>query len=419
MMRLAISFQRVDPTRGGAETYVADLCRRLVALGHDVTLYADRWNAEALPADLACERVKAQGWTRWSRIRNFAEASERALKAADHDCVIGLINTWHQDVLIPQGGVHAASLEANSRRFPPGWRRWLYLLSKRVQPKSWGLYRTIERRQYDPARPTRYVAVSHMVQEHLERFHHVAPEKIRVIPNAIDSERIQDANGTAARAAVRERHGLLDSDVVALFVGHNFRLKGLPALLQALALRSRQDSDGRPIHLLACGGGRVAPMRKLAERLGLAERVRIVGFAPEIRDYYHAADCFILPSYYDPCSLVVFEALACGLPVITTACNGAGEVITEGQEGFVIPRPDDLPAMVAALDRMTDDAARSAMARRAIELGRAQSLENHVQRLLDLCDEVARSKAATRKSPHGMARAPLSGPNFATSKEAL
>jgi hypothetical protein len=169
---------------------------------------------------------------------------------------------------------------------------------------------------------------------------------------------------------VRERHGLAETDVVGLFVAHNFRLKGLPALLHAMALRARTSPGRRPVHLLVCGGGKIAPMRKLVDRLGLADVVRLVGFADDVRDYYHAADFFVLPSYYDPCSLVVFEALACGLPVITTAQNGAGEVLSEGLDGFVISRPDDHAATARALDRMTDDAARRAMSRRAVELGR-------------------------------------------------
>ena len=388
-MRLAITFQRVDPSKGGAETYVADLCRRLVSLGHDVTLLANEWNVDALPREVACVKVEAPGWSRARRIWSFAENSEIALKANPHDASIGFINTWHQDILIPQGGVHQGSLDANSQRFPSGWRRALYVAVKRINPKWWGLYRPIERRQYDPSRPTRFVAVSRMVAEHLERFHNVPADRVRVIPNAIDAGRLDVDDPTAARSSVRDRHGLRESDLVGLFVAHNFRLKGLPPLMEALAERRGRDPAARPVHLFVCGGGKVAPMRARAERLNLSDVIHFVGFVTSIRDYFHAADFFVLPSYYDPCSLVVFEALACGLPVITTRQNGAGEVMVEGREGFVIPRPDDASAMIAALDRLSDDAARREMSRRAVELGREQSFDRHVAALLELCAEVA------------------------------
>ena len=401
-MRLAITFQRVDPSKGGAETYVADLLRCLVASGHQVSLFANEWDASSLPDDIECVQVEAAGLTRSRRIWDFAKNSETALKSRSFDCVIGFINTWHQDILIPQGGVHAASLEANSRRFAPGWRRALYSAAKRLNPKWWWLYGAIEREQYDPSRKTRFVAVSRMVANDLRRFHCVPEDHVSVIPNAIDADRLRVGDRAGVRARIRAEHGLADTDLVGLFVAHNFRLKGLPPLLEAMAARVRLDPSRRVIHLFVCGGGKIAPMRRIVERLGLSGAIQLIGFAPSVRDYYQAADFFVLPSYYDPCSLVVFEALACGLPVITTACNGAGEVMAAGREGFVISRPDDAPAMIVALDAMADDPRRQAMSARAVELGRAQSFDRHVERLLELCSDVAARKRSHRqdaKSP--------------------
>ncbi|MBX6311779.1 MAG: glycosyltransferase family 4 protein [Isosphaeraceae bacterium] len=402
-MRLALNFQRVDPSRGGAETYVADLCRRLVAAGHRVDLYANQWVEGVLPPEVNCIRIEATGWTRAERIWSFGRNSEAALRRASCDCSIGFINTWHQDVLIPQGGVRGASLEANSRRFPAGWRRWLYLTGKRANPKAW-LYRAIERRQYTLERPMRVVAVSRMVQGHLERFLGVPRERIRVIPNAIDTDRLAVDDPATVRRAFRRQHGLAEDDLVALFVGHNFRLKGLHPLLEALAFRSRRTHDARPIHLIVCGGGRLGPIRRQVERLGLGKTIHLIGFLPDIRAGYWASDCFVLPTYYDPCSLVVFEALACGLPVITTACNGAGELITLGREGFVIDAPDDHDQLADALDRIADDAARRVMSIHAEQLGRAQSFDNHVARLIELFEEVAAEKSSPQRARREFSR---------------
>ncbi len=394
-MRIALNFRRIDPSKGGAETYVVDLCHRLVSAGHRVEVYAETCRAEALPAGVGLVRVEANGWTRWRKTWNFARNSERALRRAEsaHDCTVGFINTWHHDVLIPQGGVHSASLDSNARRFAPGWRRWAYRLGKRINPKAW-IYRAIEARQYDPARATRVVAVSEMVRGHLRRYHRVPLDRIEVIPNAIDAGRLAVVEPDAARAEFRSQHGLAADALVALFVGHNYGLKGLRPLLLAMKERLDRDPAARPIHLIACGGGKAGPFRAMARDLGLGPFAHLLGFLPDIRPSFHAADFFVLPTYYDPCSLVVFEALACGLPVITTACNGAGEVMTAGLEGFVIPSPDDRTALADALDRMADDQARIAMGRAAEALGREQSFDRHVARLLDLFGRVAESKRA-------------------------
>ena len=101
-----------------------------------------------------------------------------------------------------------------------------------------------------------------------------------------------------------------------------------------------------------------------------------------------------MPTYYDPCSLVVFEALACGLPVITTACNGAGELITDGREGFVIPAPDASTGwpVPSGHDRRRG---RRRMAEHAARLGRAQSFDRHVARLVQVFEEVAAEQDRT------------------------
>jgi UDP-glucose:(heptosyl)LPS alpha-1,3-glucosyltransferase len=396
-MKLAINFRRVDPSRGGAETYVVDLCRRLVNDGHRVDLYAESWAEGVLPDGLNGVRLEAPGGSRRARLLSFARNSESALRQARYDCTVGLINTWYHDVIIPQGGLHPASVAANAQRFPTAWQRALYRLGKAANPKSWTV-RAVERRQYDPALQARVVAVSGMVREQLVNTYHVPRQRIHLIPNAIDVARLNVAHPGAVRCAFRNRMGLEPSDLVGLFVGHNFALKGLGPLLRALAERRRTRPASRPIHLLVCGGGTVGPYRRMAARLGLADTVRLIGFAPDIREVFWSSDFFALPTYYDPCSLVVFEALACGLPVITTSCNGAGELITDGREGFVITAPDALGELTTALDRVADDEARRRMSADARRLGLEQSFNNHVAKLTKVFEEVAAAKS--RRGPH-------------------
>lgn len=395
-MRLALNFPRVDPTRGGAETYIVDLCRSLIRAGHQVDLYAESWREGSLPPEVRAVQVAATGRTRLHRLWSFARNSEAALRHADYDCTVGFINTYEHDVIIPQGGVHQGSLEANAQRFRNPLLRGLYRLGKRLNPKH-AVYRMIEGRQYDPKRQARVVAVSNMVRRHVQQFHHVSRSLISVVPNAIDPNRVRLAHPGAVRCAFRNRLGIEPTDLVALFMGHNFALKGLKPLLHALAARNRQGR--RPIRLLVCGGGSVASYRRIAQRLGLGETVHFLGFHPDIRECYAASDLFVLPSYYDPCSLVVLEALAAGLPVITTVQNGASELMVDGKEGYVLTSPDARGELIAALDHLTDDRRRTAMAEAAAQLGREQTFERHVAALIRVFQEA--SSARNQHGAHG------------------
>jgi UDP-glucose:(heptosyl)LPS alpha-1,3-glucosyltransferase len=404
-MKLALIFAKVDPARGGAETYIIDLCRHLVACGHEVDLYAESWRRGVLPAQVRCVQVPVTGRTRVGRVWSFARSAESALSKAHYDCTIGFINTWHHDVIIPQGGIQRASLRANARRFPMLWQRALYRLAKWTNPKTW-LVHIIERKQYSPARSARVVAVSAMVHTHIEQTYHVPERRISTIPNAIEADRLGVSQPGAVRCGFRNGLGLEPHDLVGLFVGHNYALKGLKPLLHALGERKRRDPSARRIHLLVCGGGRVAPYRRLAHRLGLSDAVHMMGYQRDIRPCFWSSDFFVLPTYYDPCSLVVFEALACGLPVITTSCNGAGELIRDGQEGFVIQEPDAREDLILTLDRMADDALRIKMSSAAARLGQEQSFENHVTRLTELFAEVATAKARRgQHTPHAKGKA--------------
>ncbi|HJZ57735.1 MAG TPA: glycosyltransferase family 4 protein, partial [Gemmataceae bacterium] len=164
-MDIALCYESVLPARGGAETYIGDLARRLARDGHAVHLYACRWDASALPASTHFHRLDVPAGPRLLRPWRFAAACERALVGQRHDVSVGFDKTWGQDVLYPQGGLHAASAAHNLLKYPHAWERAVAALGKWLDPAAWSFTR-LERKQYlGPNRPL-VVVNSRMVQRH-------------------------------------------------------------------------------------------------------------------------------------------------------------------------------------------------------------------------------------------------------------
>ena len=319
-MNIALCHENVTPSRGGCETYIADLARKLLADRHEVHLYACRHDAKALPVGLHFHALPAVRGPRFLRPWRFGARCLDALRKARHDVSLGFDKTWGQDVLMPLGGLHAACIDHNIRKAPGRLRQSFARLCKSLDLANWS-FSQLERRQYLSHPRPRIIVPSRMVARHFEHYYGIPAEEMHVVYCAIDPDRFADSDRPRRRLECRERWGLAPGETVGLMVAKNYRLKGLDPLLHAvgrLLARGEFRKEKPAFRLLAAGGDGVDRYRRLAQRLGVADHVRFLGSCPDIRDVFFAADFLVHPTFYDPCSLVVLEALACGLPVITT-----------------------------------------------------------------------------------------------------
>jgi UDP-glucose:(heptosyl)LPS alpha-1,3-glucosyltransferase len=165
-----------------------------------------------------------------------------------------------------------------------------------------------------------------------------------VVYNGTDVERFHPRN-RRYREEIRRRHGI-SNEFVILFVSNNFRMKGLGFLMKALARIKREGHSS--FKLLILGRDRQKPYLRLARKLGLSKEVVFAGSTDEPEKYYGAADLLVHPTFYDACSLTVLEAMASGLPVITTLSNGASGVIGP-EEGRVIRDPKNAEELKEAV----------------------------------------------------------------------
>jgi UDP-glucose:(heptosyl)LPS alpha-1,3-glucosyltransferase len=387
-MNIALCYESVLPSRGGCQTYISDLARRLAADGHEVHLYGCCWDTTALPEALHYHRLAVPAGPRFVRPWRFARSCEAALRMARHDVSIGFDKTWGQDVLFPQGGLHSASAEHNLGKYRTPLVRVAVRALRALGPACWSFHR-LEHRQYLGARRPRVVAISEMTRRHFVHYLGYRREEVSVVRAAIDPGRISEHDRPRIRAEARQRWGLGAQEPVALCAAMNPRLKGLVPLLHAVA-----RLPAVPFRLLVVGNARPGCYQRLAQRLGVAGRVCFAGFCADVREAYFASDFLVHPTFYDPCSLVVLEALACGLPVITSRYNGAAELLAPPREGFVVDDPHDHDRLAWAIGQLLDPARRSACAAAARQTAAAWTFEHHYRALLGVLTQAARQRAA-------------------------
>jgi len=339
-LRFAAAILDFSKGKGGAERYLADLCNRMVDEGFEVHVYTEHWDEE--DQGIYFHRVKTIPFPKGFRLLSFAIKATKAIEKGRYDITLGVGNTLRADVLQPHGGVHWAWFWRSLRAYnnPILWA--IKFIGRIFSIKQWASG-YIEGAPYKDI--SKVVAISEMVKQDMMRWYQIPEERITVVYNGVDIERFHPRN-RQYRDGVRKRHGIGDERVI-LFVSNNFRMKGLGFLLMALAEIKKKDHF--PFKLLVLGKDRQIPYLRLAKRIGISEEVIFVGSTSEPEKYYGAADLLVHPTFYDACSLTVLEAIASGLPVITTLCNGASGILTSGQEGFVLSDPRDVKGLALTL----------------------------------------------------------------------
>ena len=352
-MKLALIRRRYTDF-GGAERYVNQLAARLVEAGHEVHVLAREWHPRQ-GTGLTFVRVAAGGGPSFVGLLTFARAASRLVEAGGYDLVHSFERTFTQDIFRAGDGCHREWLARRAAALGRP-RGWLDRLSPRHRA-----FLYLESRLYADPRLKFILVNSRQGKVEIERHYGVPEEKIRVVYNGLDRGRFHPGLAAEHREAVRQELGLAPDEPVALFVGSGFARKGLAAAIRALP-ESR-------ITLLAAGRDRIGPYRALARRLGALRRVLFLGPRLDVERLLGAADLFVLPSLYEPFSNACLEAMAAGLPVVTTAGTGAAEIVEEGRNGCLVgqpPRPEELAEKMnraLAIDR----AALAALNRKALE----------------------------------------------------
>lgn len=392
MMKIGIQIERFDPLAGGAEKYTDELIRGLLARGHRVHLFARE--ARSLPAGAHFQAVPVVGWFRRQKDRSFAQNADRLAEAAQLDVLLSTGKTYAMDVIQPHGGSVLHNQRQNIARIPSGCLRALKALFNHVNPRQVRARRQ-ESLLYRRRPLPHVVAVSRMVADDLRRYYSVPEQRLHVIYNGVDLERFNPANLIARRAPARERFAIDRNALVFALVAHNFKLKGVAELIQATA---RLHTAERPLCVVVAGKARLRRYQKMARDLGCDSRFRFAGLQEAVEDVYAAADVYIHPTWYDPCSLVVLEALAAGLPVITTRCNGASEIMTDGCEGLLLDTPADIELLTNLMATFFETERLGPMGRQARQLAEQFPWDRNIEEMLRVLELAAGEKRRNRSA---------------------
>src|SRR3954452_7833926 len=214
-MNVALCYPRVLPRQGGCETYIARLAGRLALDGHEVHLYASRWDEHALPAGLRTHEIDVPPLPRFARPWPFSRACRRLLAHGGHDVSLGFDKTAGVDVYYPQGGDYGSSVEMSLGKHRSALLRSLLKSLKWLEPAHQS-FLALERAQY--RRPgSLVIAISDMVRRHLIDRQGVPGERVAVLPIATPGGAEEAGDRASRRQAARRRWGLADGRVVALF----------------------------------------------------------------------------------------------------------------------------------------------------------------------------------------------------------
>lgn len=355
-MRLALVRRRFDPC-GGAELYLHRLLAALVASGLRPEVIAESWSDA--PDGVRLHPAPASG-NRLERWRQFTQSVAGVTERERFDCVFSLERGVRADVYRAGDGVHAAWI-ANWRR----WGRWW----KRLTAGRGSFHRAMlaaDATSFDPVRTRRIIVNSEMVRAEIRARYPFPNDRIHLVQNGVELEPFK----TGDRARLRERWGIPANACLLLFAGSGWERKGLAWVRRALLPLPRNR-----FVLVVAGRGR-PPWTPAANE-------KYVGPLPrsEMPHAYAAADMLVFPTLYDPSANACVEALAAGLPVITTRQNGAAELITEGVNGSLIATPDSTNALTTAI---TLWAARTAW--RPVRAEADLSLDRNVRETLAVLD---------------------------------
>ncbi|OGP21287.1 MAG: hypothetical protein A2X90_00210 [Deltaproteobacteria bacterium GWA2_65_63] len=363
-------------TVGGGERFVYELTERLARDGrYEIHVFANRWVSGSGP--VVFHKIPRVPFLRFPRQAVFAWLAGCEVEKGKFDLVHAHDRVFRADVFTMHSIPHETWIRDIRKRSPT--------LFDRVT--AW-----VERRLMEEGGCAWHLPVSSIAGDAYREKYRVDPSRMRVLHPGVDLARFSSPDRDDCRREVRGRYGIGPSEIVILFVGMNFEVKGLDAILRTVA-RARALRPDAALRLLVVGRGNEGKYRSLASSLGIADSVVFAGPQAEgVEAFYLASDLFMMLSAFDTFGMVVLEAMASRLPVIVSANVGAKDLVEEGVSGFILPDRKDVDAAAGKIVLLFDAHRRAAMGEAGFRTASTCSWERLTGEVREVYGEVIAEK---------------------------
>lgn len=332
-MRIALALYRYFP-HGGLQRDFFAVARRCVERGHSVTVLAAEWQGPP-PDGMKLELLPVHGFTNHARMRRFARRLSHWRRRHPMDILAGFNRLPTLDLYFASDSCFRAGLRERPR--PLQW------------PPRYRTYARLEDRAF-AGRTRRILFLNRQQAEGYLAHYALAPERYRILPPGVRSDRRPGPEAAEQRRRVRAEFGIPDSARLVLFLGSGFRIKGLDRAIEALGSLSKEQK--KHTFFLVVGKDDPEPFQRLVEQSGLADRTVFAGGREDVPALLQAADLLLHPAYRESAGMVLLEATVAGLPVLTTSSCGYAEYVQQAGSGRVLDEPFEQEALNRALTEM-------------------------------------------------------------------
>ena len=347
------------------------LSRALLSKGHEVHVFSNTIMDEP---NVVFHHVPVIRLSLPVKSLSFAYLLNKRLQKETFDIIHSMERTFYQDIFRVSDGINPVQMQ---QRYPnPTIRRIKAAGPRRI------VLTYLERKIFLQDGCRAVMTNSKLIRQNILDHYKINPDKINVIYNGVDTDRFYPGIKKSFRDPVRASLNILPQEIAMLFISNDFKLKQLSLILQAMLIL--KDVFYK---LIVIGSGNAVPYRRWAEKHGLENHVLFLGPQKKIEKYYAASDIFVLPTLYDAFANVCLEAMASGIPVLTTDTNGAAELIRDGIQGYVL-KTSDARELADRLVQIRSVSERTRMGMKAAQTASAFTLDKHLSELLSLYDRI-------------------------------